>query len=102
MKFNLLRLLKKTEKEDIELYCQNPQCENPLISKNAEYIAKINEGLVHPTVKCTELYLCHKVIESKEVFCSSIDYLSYSRAEKLARKGKIKFSKLESKTGEAK
>ena len=104
---NLLNIFKKQKKEQgeiksIELYCQNPQCQHPLILKG-EYVAEMNGALVHSNPYCIEMYMCHKTLNSQEGFflCSSINYMPYNKAEFLAEKGKIKYSKLEDKTGES-
>lgn len=82
-------------KEKIELYCQNPQC-NKRISEKTKKVANLDGDLVHANNLCIQLYVCHKTLNSKEiVFYPSIPYIPYSEAEKLARKGKVKFSKLE-------
>ncbi|MCK9568180.1 hypothetical protein M0R72_04480 [Candidatus Pacearchaeota archaeon] len=93
---SLLNIFKKQEQEEIKLYCQNPQCKNPEISKE-DYVTKVNDALVHSTQDCFEGYMCHEVFNSSNgfYFCSNKKTMSYHKAEKLARKDKIKFNKLE-------
>lgn len=100
---NLLNLFKQRNKEEgeiknIQLYCQNPQCKHPLIT---EGVAEVNGALVHPSEECIEMYGAHKALNSGNTFiCSIINYMPHNAAELLARKGKVKFSSLENKTGE--
>ena len=106
MKFNLADLFKKTNKkglEAIQLYCQNPRCRNPLITKEEECVAEVNGNLVHSYNECIEMYMVHEAIKTRDiVICPSINRIPYSKAKKLALKDKVKYSRLENKTGEEK
>jgi hypothetical protein len=99
---SLLDFFKKKHEEEvkkIELYCQNPQCENPLIT---EEVAEVNGALVHLSEGCIEMYMLQKTLGSgKPSIFSRIHYMPYSTAEFLAREGKVEYSRLETKTGES-
>jgi hypothetical protein len=83
------------EAKDSELYCQNPQCRHPKISKG-EDVANIEANLIHSDRECVLLYISHKALNSgKMVVCSNIPYISYNEAQELAKENKVKFSKLE-------
>ena len=91
---NGIRKVNDAEKK-IGLYCQNPWCGNPLI-REGEGVAEVNGALVHPIRYCIEMYMSHQVLNSgKMMICSGINYMPYNTAEFLARRGKVKFSKLE-------
>jgi len=95
-----MKLFKKTETESIELYCQNPQCLDPLISGGD--VANIDGDLVHSSKNCVRFYLADKTFQFNEGdirIITKINYIPYSKAQKLARKNKVHFSKLEIKTG---
>ena len=91
-----MRLFKRTEGKNIPLYCQNPQCGSPLISLGDE-VANIQGSLVHINRECMLVYMAQKMSESSDEVMAvpSIPYVSYTEAEKLARKGAVKFNKLE-------
>jgi hypothetical protein len=89
----------KANEEKIELYCQNPQCKKPLIS-GVKYVAEINGTLVHSDVECVQSYVCHEYQRNNNVLFAEKKFIPYSQAEGLAKKGKIKFSKLEKEAGE--
>lgn len=83
------------DKEEIQLYCQNPQCKKPLI-KEGENIAEVNGSLVHANRKCIRIHMVWETVRKKDiVVCPSINYFPYNEAIKLAEKDKIKYSKLE-------
>ncbi|MCK9596115.1 hypothetical protein M0R19_02950 [Candidatus Pacearchaeota archaeon] len=91
--------MNKNQENKIKLYCQNPQCKKPLIHEGEE-VANIDGNLLHSYNECIQFYMCHKALQSKNpqmVIISNIPYISYSKAEKLAEKNKVKFNKLETK-----
>jgi hypothetical protein len=91
----LFRKNKKETENGIQLYCQNPQCNRPLIP-NGEEVADVNGNLVHVNKDCIIVYMGHEAIRTRNVvFCSEVKYLLYGQAEELAKEGKLKVGKLE-------
>jgi hypothetical protein len=98
MKFNLFDLFRKTKndkptEDEIQLYCQNPQCAYPLIKKGE--VANVNGNLVHATQYCVEQYMCHEALRTMKPVSSNVLYIPHYEAKELAREGKVNFSKLE-------
>jgi hypothetical protein len=80
--------------ERVEMYCQNPECKYPLISK-VNYVANIDGAIVHPGLECVQSYVHHESSKNTDILFAEKNFITYSQAEKLARKGKVKYSKLE-------
>jgi len=73
----------------MELYCQSPRCKNPLITNGL--LVQNNGALIHLDIDCIESYRTYVHLPPNQ---NGVP-IHYEDAEKLARRGKVKFNKLE-------
>jgi hypothetical protein len=101
----------QTEQQSLDLYCMNPQCEDPIIKgERCAYEQKLQE-IYHPG-GCQSFALAWKMMEivrgsavdplNPPVLEGNFRYISRQRAEKLVRNGKIRQpANLEQKVNES-
>ena len=82
-----------------ELYCQNPDCRNPLIKRGSQ-VALCDEidnklSVTHAHKACYLTYGDSYVLKHGRVFSGIFEFVEYDEAVKLAEQGKLKFSHLE-------
>lgn len=87
----VLRFFKKSNRQPAnqDLYCQSSNCRQ-LINPGQE-VARIFGAITHPEEKCIVGYINHV----RKNGIHNVYYIPYAKAQKLARRGKIHFSKLE-------
>lgn len=101
--YNLLTLNRRTQQMstpeqefDIELYCQSPRCENPLLQKGGKFIMNADGALVH-TYCYGDIAEIFFAVENGEpvIYLKCPQPISYRRAQQLAKRGEVKFTHLE-------
>jgi len=93
---NLLNLFRR-QKSRIELYCQNPDCRDPLIESGSR-VALISEGcnnyITHSRGDCFIHFGDSSVLESGRMVSKVIEIVRYDEAVRLARQGEVRFTRL--------
>jgi hypothetical protein len=85
MDYNPLNWFRKPQQSELTLYCDNPQCSDP-IEKGPVAYDKNQKEVYHPG-QCGMFANAHKVINSGSMSIGCTTQISLDQALKLLRKG---------------
>ena len=81
--------------KELELYCQSPACQSPLIEKGSSVAVDAVGRAYHPNMTCPYVRARREIIKTGQQRAVLLEMKDYGEALAMAKKGKLEFDLLE-------